>query len=228
LWYEQIEKGFESSLWMGFHQGAKAGGSVRKGEKGTSILRMNTIKDDNGDVKCVLPATAVVFNLDQFNGLDELKPTFTQHQWTPIESAEALLSSTGAIIEYGGDKAFYRKSDDKIRLPERSRFHDESGFYATAIHELGHWTGHSSRLDRDTKGKYGSEAYAFVELVADIASAITQARIGLHADIEGHASYVESWLKCLQQDQRAILKASSLAQKASDFLLRKNNEHPQE
>lgn len=220
LWATQAIEGYESGLWLGFHQGSKLGGSVRKGEKATSIIKVNTIQDKEDESRTFqLPMTVAVFNLDQFNGLDHLKPTFTSHSWSPIETAERVMNESGARIEYGGDSACYSKSQDRIRLPQRERFHNEGGFYATALHELGHWTGHESRLDRDMKGKYGSESYAFEELVADIASAITQSRIGLSADIEGHASYVEGWLKVLKSDQRAIMRAASLAQKASDYLV---------
>lgn len=223
LWAETAIHGYESSLWLGFEQGKKLGGNVRKGEHGSWVIVYRTGEregDDGTEVYRYLTAKPV-FNIAQFDGLDYLVPQYEKHEWEPLPQAERILNASGADIRYGGDRAFYSPSLDRIQLPNRERFTSAEGFAATALHELGHWTGGKARLDREFGKRFGEEAYAVEELVAEIASAFVQAEIGLQADIENHASYLDSWLKVLKRDKTAILTASKQASMASEFILSK-------
>ena len=223
LWAEAAIHGYESSLWLGFEQGKKLGGNVRKGEHGSWVIVYRTGEregDDGMEVYRYLTAKPV-FNIAQFDGLDHLVPQHDKHEWEPLPQAERILNESGADIRYGGDRAFYSPSLDRIQLPNRERFTSAEGFAATALHELGHWTGGKARLDREFGKRFGEEAYAVEELVAEIASAFVQAEIGLQADIENHASYLDSWLKVLKRDKTAILTAAKQASMASEFILSK-------
>jgi antirestriction protein ArdC len=122
-------------------------------------------------------------------------------------------------LSHGGDRAFYHASTDQIRLPELSSFQSLSGYYATAIHELGHWTGHKSRLDRDLSGSFGSQSYAFEELIAELTAAFILNEFNYQAELEHHASYLDNWLQALKNDKKYFFKAANLASKASEFLL---------
>jgi antirestriction protein ArdC len=225
FWCEQASFGYSTGLWVGFEQAKAAGGNIRKGEKAHSGIRVNTIKkkdsdgNETGDV-FKLPAPFLVWNLDQCNGLDHLKPSVESHEWNPIDRAESLMVESGATIQYGGERAFYAPSPDRIQLPERVKFKSADDFYSTAIHELGHWTGHESRLNRSFGKKFGIDGYAFEELVAEMSCAITKARIGLEGEVTNHASYLESWLKVLRKSPSHLMTASSAASKASDYLVK--------
>jgi antirestriction protein ArdC len=223
LWVAQASSGYESSLWLGFDQAKKIGGNVRKGEHGHPVLiyRNGTREADDGTEETyAYLAVKPVFNIDQIDGLDHLKPSFEKHDWNPIEDAENIMIKSGAAINYGGDRAFYNRGLDKIQLPDRERFESADDFYATSLHELGHWTGHESRLDREFGKRFGDNAYACEELVAEISCAITRARIGLSGEVQ-HANYLSHWLDVLKKDPRFILTAASAAGKASDFLIDK-------
>jgi antirestriction protein ArdC len=124
-------------------------------------------------------------------------------------------------LKLGGDRAFYSPLTDHIGLPPDNAFSGPSEFAAVALHELGHWTGHSSRLDRETamKAKFGSAAYAMEELRAELSSAFIAGELGIPADIPQHASYIQNWLKPLKQDKREIFRAAADAQKIVDLIL---------
>ena len=130
------------------------------------------------------------------------------------------MVESGATIQYGGERAFYAPAPDRIQLPERVKCKSADDFYSTAIHELGHWTGHESRLNRAFGKKFGTDAYAFEELVAEMSCAITKARIGLEGEVTNHASYLEAWLKVLKKNPGHLMQAASAASKASDFLVK--------
>lgn len=223
FWLEQGEFGYETPLWIGYKQAQDLGGHVRKGERGHDGVRMNVInkKDESGNKTgdvFQLPTSFKVWNIDQCEGLDHLKPPVTRHEWTPIQTAESILTASGATIEYGGGRAYYAQTHDKITLPERNRFMSAEGFYATALHELGHWTGHESRLNRQLKNRFGDDSYAMEELVAEMSCCFTQARIGLGGDVENHASYLDVWLRVLKEKPSILLSLSAQASRAADYI----------
>jgi antirestriction protein ArdC len=217
---------FGSSAWLTYHQAKELGGSVRKGETGAHIVYFEPLKREQIDqatgeiAEKVIPLlrSYVVFNTDQIDGLEI--PTIQRCGFTGIEAAESLLANSGATIEEGGAKAFYSPSRDRIQLPDRDRFTTAETFYAVALHELIHWTGHSSRLARDFSGRFGDEAYAFEELIAELGAAFTCADLDLiPATMPDHAGYIQSWLNVLKNDKRAIFTAASQASKAHMFLM---------
>ena len=140
----------------------------------------------------------------------------------PIEEAQRIICNSQANIEHVlGNRAFYSTFQDKIVLPQKHQFASEAEYYSVALHELTHWTGHDTRLNRSLENSFGSEAYAFEELVAEIGATFMCNHVGIEAQtMDSHTNYLKSWLKVLKNDNRAIFKAARLAQKASDFLLK--------
>jgi HK97 family phage prohead protease len=227
LMFKKDAMGYETGLWAGFNQWKEKGGTVRKGEKGTLIIIPTVIpakKDaDGNEVKAgsIFFKTGYVFNLDQIEGID--KEQFKMPQLSEEERVaelEQALSEVGAVVNHGGDRAFYRPSTDEITLPPFASFKSKEAYYAVFAHELMHWTGHPSRLGRDHLGEFGSPEYAQEELVAEIASAFFMTAHGLTPEPrEDHAQYLASWLKKLKSDPDALKNAFEQAQKAHDFAI---------
>ncbi len=234
LWSEAVERGYTSNIWMTFKQAQALGGQVRKGEKAVLCAFFDKVKKsaknaaekseaEGGEDSFFLCKPFWLFNLAQVENLPAdltAVPVAATPDFNPIAEAEQILRASGASIAHGFDGAFYSPSKDQICLPERERFTSEVRYYATAMHELSHWTGHENRLARDFSGRFGSEAYAFEELVAELGSAFLAGHIGfVDTTIENHAAYLQSWLKVLKSDKTAIFTAASAASKATDFVL---------
>ncbi|KFA96686.1 ArdC family protein [Vibrio sp. ER1A] len=224
LWMSAQMNRFSSSKWLTFKQAKELGGQVRKGEKGTHIFFYKMVEkksnEGNGDEKEAYPMlkTFVVFNLDQVEGLsDTNSETVVRDEVTLIDEVEHFIRSTEAKISYCGQKAFFRPSTDEVVIPEHDRFHSTADLYATIMHELTHWTGHKTRLDRDSKGKFGSKDYAFEELIAELGAAFLMADFGIIGEVQ-HESYIASWLEVLKNDKRYIFKAATQASKAHQYL----------
>jgi antirestriction protein ArdC len=159
-----------------------------------------------------------VFNASQLEFAPERFELGTAPAWPSIGQAEQLLTESGAVIRHGGNRAFYAPGEDLIQLPPPAWFPEGDGYYATALHELTHWTGHPSRLNRVLGRRHGVEAYAYEELVAEMGAAFLCAHCGVPGRLE-HASYIDSWLDALKRDSRLIFVAAGAAQKAADFVL---------
>jgi len=230
LWGAVIEHGYPGQDWLTFRQALSLGGNVRKGEHGTTIVHADRFIPKNekerarqeDDEPHAVPFLKrfTVFNVAQCEGLPEhfyayAKP-LPERQIVP--RAEALVRATGADIRIGGDRAFYMPSADFVQLPPQPAFFEQINYYRTCFHELGHWTGHPTRLARDFSGTFGTKAYAREELVAEITAAFTCSTLGIEPTVR-HADYIASWLEVLREDNRAIFRAASLASKAADFLL---------
>ncbi|MDB4725907.1 zincin-like metallopeptidase domain-containing protein [bacterium] len=218
-------QGRSHPTWMTYKQAEALGGQVRKGEKSTAIVFFKPLKieRDNGDVDTIpLIRSYNVFNVEQIDGLPakfDLEPVDPQNTEDRIEAADAYIKATDADISHGGDRAHYRPSTDSIQLPEFDAFDDAVSYYGTAAHELVHWTGDEKRCDRDLKNTNGTKDYAREELVAELGAAFIMGKLGLeNTPRDDHAQYLASWLKVLKEDNRAIFKASTAAQKAVDFL----------
>lgn len=222
-----MSEGFASNRWLTFAQAQALGAHVRKGEHGSQIafFKLHELDEPAAvepDQRRVVPLLRAftVFNVDQVDGLPEamraqpLPPT----GWQPIETAERILAASGARVCHGGSKAFYAPGPDQIQMPPRQAFDCAGDYYATALHELTHWTGHPSRCNRPLGKRHGIDAYAFEELVAEMGSAFLADYCGLVGRMQ-HASYIASWLQALRNDKRLIFSAASQAQKAADFLL---------
>lgn len=210
-------------VWASYKQWESIGGQVRKGEKGTRIVFFSKVDKENkqtGDKESYSVLKAYwVFNASQIDGID-IVPAATNEAkpFTAIEHAEQRIIKTGAALSHGGDAAFYAPSVDRIQLPSKGSFDSEANYYATAFHELVHWTGAKHRLDRElSKGRYGNPAYAFEELVAEMGAAFLCQDYGIQGELR-HAGYIQSWLKALRDDSKAVFKAAALAQKAADYL----------
>ncbi|OYQ93871.1 DNA primase [Citrobacter freundii] len=224
LWSSASEQGFSDSRWMTYKQAQLEGGQVRKGEHGTTAIFYTTLEKENDDGETnYIPMlkTFTVFNVEQIDGLPSSdKAVFPAETFEPLPQVEALFRNSGATIIEKGQNAFFAPSTDEIHLPDRRLFSDAANFYATGLHELVHWSGAKSRLNREMKGKFGSEGYAFEELIAELGSAFLMADLGIVGEVQ-HESYIASWLKALKNDKRYIFKAASAASKAHRYLMDK-------
>lgn len=230
LWSALEERGFGSPFWVTFKQCIAMGGTVRKGEKGTHVYfadkfvpqKEKTRAEETGDEPNAIAFLKryTVFNAEQCDGLPKglIASPVAKTERQIVPDAEALIAASGADFRIGGDQAFYVPSEDFIRIPQASDFKDTINWYRTAFHELGHWTGHKTRLDRNLTTKFGTQDYAREELVAEMATAFVCASLGIVPSVR-HADYIGNWLQVLKEDAKAIVRAASLASKASDFIL---------
>lgn len=220
LWCSAAKQGFNDSRWLTYKQAQELGAQVRRGEQGTAAIYYKTLEKENdqGDIDRIpMIKSFTVFNVNQIDGLNLDVEPLSETTFDPLPNVEALIQRSGAKINEQGAQAFYNPSIDEIWLPERQRFVEAAGFYATGLHELVHWTGAKHRLNRDKGGKFGSEGYAFEELIAELGSAFLIADLGVIGEIQ-HDSYIASWLEALKNDKRYIFKAASAASKAHRFL----------
>ena len=237
LWGAAIENGFSGQTWLTFKQAKALGGSVMKGERGAMVVYADKfipkdeqvrVEKEGGDAAFVpFLKRYTVFNAAQCEGLPPELTAGAQPlpECDAIPRAENLIKATGADFRIGGDRAFYVPSQDFIRVPPQPAFFEQINYYRTCFHELGHWTGHASRLGREFKGRYGSHAYAREELVAEMASAFICASLSITPTVR-HADYLGAWLEVLKEDNRAIFNAASLASKAAEFILAFENPAP--
>ena len=234
LWMASMQAGYETPLWLTYKQAQSLGAQVRKGEKGAPVVYADTFRKevtkDTGETETPSPSyrripflkAYTVFNAEQIEGL----PAHYNAKTEPLEpdarlsQGEAFIQQAGATISHGGDSAYFSPSGDYIQMPPYERFKNRDGYYNTLTHELTHWTGHESRLNRSLKNRFGSEAYAMEELVAELGSAFLCAELGITAEVRtDHADYLGHWLSVLKADKRAIFTASTQAQSAVDWLL---------
>lgn len=214
---------YQVPVWGTYKQWRDIGGQVREHEKGTKIVfwsKATSTDKATGESKEFAFAKAYsVFNVGQVDGIDIIPSGDTVNDNAKIESCEKRIADTGAKIITGGDTACFIPSSDIIRMPEIGTFQSSEHYYATAFHELTHWTSAKGRCDRDlSKGRFGNSEYAFEELVAELGAAFLCSQHGIKGDLR-HAGYIESWLKALKNDNKAIFKASGLAQQAADYIL---------
>ena len=231
LWASASVQGFAAPIWMTYRQAAELDAHVRKGEKGSpvvyanSITRTETDAATGDDIERAIHFLKgyTVFNVEQIEGLPAQYHAPAEPRLEPvarIANAETFFAATGVTIAHGGTRAFYRPSTDSIQMPPFEAFRDPQSYYATLAHETTHATAHESRLARDFGGRrFGSEAYAVEELVAELGAAFLCADLDLALEPrEDHASYIANWLEVLKNDNRAVFTAASHAQRAADFL----------
>jgi antirestriction protein ArdC len=230
LWHRLFEQGYGSQRWLTYRQAQALGGNVRKGEQGTTVCyadrftprECDTVEagPDGEPRQIAFLKRFTVFNLDQCEGLEDAgsSSVTTWNKALIIPRANALIGATGADIRIGGGEAYYAPQDDYIRVPRPEHFHEPINWFRTVLHELGHWSGHRSRLDRLPDTGFGSPAYAREELVAEMASAFLCAELGIVPTVR-HADYLGAWLSVLREDSKAIFRAASQASKAADYLL---------
>lgn len=229
LWMAQ--GAFSSPRWLTYKQAQELGGHVRKGEKSiATVVKVLQLKDKkaetDGEARTFTTLKAyAVFNVDQCEGLPETiinpEPIAPRHADERDATIDEFIAATGADFrdDVGGDRAYYSPSKDFIAMPAFAAFNSAANYYATAFHELGHWTGHKSRLDRDDgmKGRFGDRAYAAEELVAELTAAFLCAEFSVNGELR-HAGYIQNWIELLKNDSRAFFTAASKAQAAAQFM----------
>jgi antirestriction protein ArdC len=215
--------GYNNPAWASYQQWASKGAQVKKGEKATQIVFFKPMSKtstnaagESETANFAILKTYSVFNVEQTD-LEILPFENESAPFNPIPAIESKIKETGAIIKHGGDSAFYNPANDFIQLPNAASFETEAHYYATAFHELAHWTSAKHRLDRKLGTRFGNPEYAFEELIAEISAAFLCADYKIQGDLR-HAGYIQSWLKACRDDNKAIFKAAALAQKAADFI----------
>ena len=223
---------FESAdpRWATYKQAEARGWQVRQGERGTTgyffkrlELRDNT-KPDDGEVRRIpLLRAFTLFHASQIEDIPPyVPPMIAEAPWRAPEAAEIILASSGAVVRFGGDRAFYSPATDHIQMPPQGAFATAEGFSGTLIHEASHWTGHASRLNRDLRNGFGSHDYAREELRAEIGQMMACDELGIavsDGDFANNAAYVASWLEKLRSDRKEIFRAAADAQRIADYLL---------
>ncbi len=240
LWAAAFARGYELDRWLTFRQAAKIGARIRKGEKGTTVVLFKNIKidrqaepdteDENqSDYAYKIARAFTVFNVEQCSGLPDRiangpHPDFNlEHNWESNRKADDLIKFSGARVRHSGRAASYLPASDVICMPPKAAFTSTGGYYSTLMHELTHWTGHKTRLNRTgivDSHPYKSAGYAFEELVAEIGSAFLCADYRIAGETR-HESYVLSWVKLLEDDPKAIFTSSAQAWKARNYLMNK-------
>lgn len=235
LWGAVIAGGWPSQAWLTFRQAQEAGGCVRKGERGVTVVyadRFTPKAEAERAASAGEEARAVpflkrftVFNLAQCEGLPPdlcpESPPLPERQVVAV--AEEVIAASGVAFRVGGDKAYYAPGADLVQVPPQPAFFDQVNYYRTCLHELTHATGHANRLGRDLRHPFGTRDYAREELVAEMGSAFLCAALGIVPTVR-HADYLGAWLDVLREDSRAIFRAASAASKAADWLLARHDE----
>ncbi len=235
LWGAVIEHGYPSQSWLTFRQAREAGGAVRKGEKGVTVVYADRFTPEaekqraraSGEDARTIPFLKrfTVFNVAQCEGLraglaSDPAP-LPEREIVPL--AEEVIAASGVDFRIGGEKAYYVPSADYVQVPPQPAFFEQINYYRTALHELTHATGHASRLARNLLNPFGSKDYAREELIAEMGSAFLCAALGIVPTVR-HADYLGAWLEVLREDNRAIFRAASAASKAADWLLTRHSE----
>lgn len=228
LWAVAEARHYESGTWATYQQWQERGAQVRKGEKSTSVFFWKNLHEGAGDEQAgenggeqsrarFVAKAYNVFNAEQVDGYSA-PAVAVLSEAERIARAEAFFAAIPAKISDGG-RACYIPAEDRVEMVPFARFKDAKSFYSVLAHELTHWSGAKSRLDRNLSGRFGSESYAMEELVAELGAAFVAGQLGLPSEPRtDHAPYIASWLKVLKSDSRAIFTAAGKAQSAADYL----------
>ena len=223
LWMTAEAKAYSSGTWATYQQWQERGAQVRKGEKAAPVFFWKKLErgEEDGDQESngrFVARGYAVFNAAQVDGYKaSAMPQLSDTQ--RIESAERFFTAVPATIEHSGNACCFRPVGDTVAMVPFADFKNPLGYYTTLGHELTHWSGGKERLDRDLSGRFGTEAYAMEELVAELGAAFIAGRLGLPSEPRrDHAPYIASWLKALKNDSRAIFTAATKAQQAVDYL----------
>lgn len=222
--------GLDGGAWATYRQWQDLGAQVRKGERALAAVlvprehKRTETDDDTGEETTrtwVEFRAAVVFHASQVDNWQPDVDQLVDHD--PITQADALLAAwqtAGMVIVEGGDRAYYNRGDDTIHVPARGQFADIEHWYSTTAHEATHWTGATSRLDRHGNiGRFGDDAYAAEELVAELGAAVISTEVGIaHATRDDHAAYLAHWVRILRQDPHHLWTIAGAAEAATDYL----------
>ena len=234
LWASAENRGFTTGTWGTYRQWQEKGAQVRKGEKSSLVVfyKQYDVEDSSsaeGDEAAgttrMFARASWVFNADQVDGW---APPAREPAASPVERverAERLALNSGAVIRHGGEQAYYNRGSDHVQMPDVASFTGTAtstateSYYAVLLHELTHWTGASKRLDRTFGKRFGDDAYAMEELVAELGAAFMCSSLGITPTARpDHAAYIDHWLKVMKGDKRAIFTAASKASQAADYL----------
>lgn len=229
LWAAGDARGFASPFWMTYNTAQELGAQVRKGARSEFAFYVGktnkTEERDGQEIERTISFLKAycVFNADEIEGLPAYfyAPAPVMPEAPPARNArvDAFVTATGAAISHGGDRAFYVPSTDRIQMPHLVQFQDVTGYYSTLLHELTHWTSAEARCNRTLGRRFGDDAYAAEELVAELGAAYLCADLALSNEPRpDHASYLAEWIRVLKADNRAIFTAAALAEKAAEFL----------
>jgi len=235
LWAAGFRQGYEHQVWASYRQWSQLNAQVRQGERGTAVAFFKAYEvepkadDPADDGNRRVLKTSIVFNIRQVTGYaPPAAPTpqaKTIDPWQPLEPVEDFIATTGANIRHGGDQAYFHRTHDFIQMPDRTSFVGTAtstpleAYYAVLLHELAHWTGASSRLNRTFGERFGDQAYVAEELVAELGAAFMSAELNITpAPRADHAQYLAHWLKLLKSDNRAIVVAAAKASEAVRYL----------
>jgi len=233
LWITAQKKGYTSNEWLTYKQAKSMGAQIKKGSKGNRVVYFSKAtkkeQDKSGnqtEKEYFFLKKFTVFNREQVEGL-EPAPAIEEKQGKEYPEAERLVKASGVRILHG--EPSYSSSEDVIRMPGKNDFKSSEHYYSTLFHEIGHWTGHSTRLDRKLGNRFGSHEYAAEELIAELHSAFQSAKCGINSEAN-HAAYLKSWVSLLKDNNRAIFIAASQASKAADYVaeLGREKEHQRE
>jgi antirestriction protein ArdC len=219
--------GYTSPAWGSYKQWAEKGMPVRKGEKGSMVVFFSLIEikelDATGQPKKIpMLKNYTVFNAEQCENY-VAEPVEIVEEIDSTErciQADEFFQKTGANVRFiNQDRAYYSPSDDQVCLPDITGFVNAERYYSTLGHEIVHWTGHKTRLDRLKMTGFGSPEYAQEELIAELGAAFLCAQLGINNEPRAdHATYLNSWMKALKNDKKCFVKACSQATKSLDFL----------
>jgi antirestriction protein ArdC len=216
--------------WATYKQATDRGWQVRKGSRGTTGYFFKRIEvrdtaagadDEDGPKRIPLLRAFTLFHASQIEGVpDFVPPTIAEAPWRAPEATETIVANSKAVVRIGGERAFYSPATDHIQMPQRAAFHSAGGWSSTIIHELAHWSGSETRLNRDLRSSFGSRDYAREELRAEIGQVMicTELRIA-DCDFPNSVAYIESWLQKLRSDRKEIFRAAADAQRIADYLL---------
>ncbi len=222
-------QGFSDPRWCTYKQASEQGWQVRKGERACVVEYWQWEKEEKTSegkisrVKLESPRVfyAHVFNASQIEGVQPRQEERGRvESWEADNKAERILGQSGAcIIHDQRDSAFYSLKSDEIHLPPKLAFPDSGRYYATALHELGHWSGHQDRLNRELANRFGTADYAREELRAELSSYFVCNNLGIIHDPGQHASYINSWIEVLKKDHNELFRAAKDAEQISEFVL---------
>jgi antirestriction protein ArdC len=231
LWAAAQAKGYASGEWGTYQQWQERGAQVRRGEKATLVVFWkfaNDYKETQSDSDTPASGSRLLFTkgYSVFNAaqVDGYTPKADLEQPIPerMAHADAFFKSVAADVRHGGNQAFYSPSGDYVQMPPFEAFKDAISYYSTLGHEHTHWTASTARCNRELGKRFGDNAYAAEELIAELGAAFTCAHLGLSTEPrEDHAQYIQSWLRVLKADKRAIFTAASKAQQAADWMMQK-------
>ena len=231
-----IKHEWDDPRFMTFKQANNLGYKIKKGSKGSKVeywmpydiekkkvVSWDDASKSDGANITLTSKIFTVFNGSQIEGIPEYEAEGKNYDIKPNETVDKIASSMGVSVKNdGGDRAFYRPSEDAVHVPKMENFESEYGYTSTLAHELGHSTGHESRLDRPHKNKFGSPDYAKEELVAEITSCYLCGELGIEQDekhIDNHTAYIQNWANAIEKDPDVLMKAVKQAEQATDFMM---------